>query len=70
MPRRSALRLTKRSVDALPCANKDTVFRDRNLAGFGVPVLPSGRKVFRFCIELLRIEVVCPKISKHIYVTI
>ena len=46
MPRRSAIRLTKRSVDALLCENKDTVFWDRDLAGFGVRVLPSGRKVF------------------------
>ena len=46
MPRRSTLRLTKRSVDALPPSDKDTVFWDRDLAGFGVRVLPSGRKVF------------------------
>jgi len=46
MPRRSTLRLTKRSVDALSSERKDTVFWDRDLAGFGVRVLPSGRKVF------------------------
>ena len=46
MPRRSTIRLTKRSVDALLPENKDTVFWDRDLAGFGVRVLPSGRKVF------------------------
>ena len=46
MPRRSAIRLTKRSVDALLSEDKDTVFWDRDLAGFGVRVLPSGRKVF------------------------
>ena len=46
MPRRSTIRLTKRSVDALSPASKDTVFWDRDLAGFGVRVLRSGRKVF------------------------
>ena len=46
MPRRSTIRLTKRSVDALVSERKDTVFWDRDLAGFGVRVLPSGRKVF------------------------
>ena len=46
MPRRSTIRLTKRSVNALLSQTKDTVFWDRDLAGFGVRVLPSGRKVF------------------------
>ena len=46
MPRRSTIRLTKRSVDALSPASKDTVFWDRDLAGFGVRALWSGRKVF------------------------
>ena len=46
MPRRSELRLTKRTVDALTVETKDTVFWDRNLAGFGVRVHASGRKVY------------------------
>lgn len=40
MPRRSTLRLIKRSVDALSSERKDTVFWDHDLAGFGVRVLP------------------------------
>ena len=36
MPRRSALRITKRTVDALCVADKDTLTWDRDLAGFGV----------------------------------
>ena len=46
MPRRSALRITKRTVDALRVADKDTVFWDRDLAGFGVRVHATGRKVY------------------------
>ena len=46
MPRRSNLRLTKRSVDALPTGPKDTVFWDRDLAGFGVRVYRTGRKAY------------------------
>ena len=46
MPRRSSIRLTKRSVDALRAADKDTLVWDRDLAGFGVRVHASGRKVF------------------------
>lgn len=46
MPRRSAIRLTEQSVDALLSKNKDSVFWDRGLAGFGVRALPSERKVF------------------------
>ncbi len=44
-PRRS-IRLTKRSVEALRAPDKDTLFWDRDLAGFGVRVHPSGRKVY------------------------
>ena len=36
MPRRSELRLTKRTVDALTVQTKDTVCWDRDLAGYGV----------------------------------
>ena len=34
MPKRSTLRLTTRSVAALPVTGKDTVYSDRDLAGF------------------------------------
>src|SRR5829696_5690354 len=43
MPR---VRLTKSSIDALPIANKDLVYWDAGLPGFGVKVTPAGRKVF------------------------
>ena len=46
MPRRSALRLTKRTVDALTAEAKDSVFWDRDLAGFGVRAHAAGRKVY------------------------
>ena len=46
MPRRSERRLTKRTVDALTVETKDTVFWDRDLAGFGVRVHATGRKVY------------------------
>jgi len=46
MPKRSGLRLTKRAVDALAVEEKDAVFWDRELAGFGVRVYPTGRKVY------------------------
>ena len=36
MPKRSTLRLTTRSVSALPATGRDTVHWDRDLAGFGV----------------------------------
>ena len=40
------IHLSKRTVDALVPDGKDTVFWDRDLKGFGVRVLASGRKVF------------------------
>lgn len=46
MPKRSELKLTKRAVDALEVEYKDAVFWDRDLAGFGVRVHPTGRKVY------------------------
>ena len=46
MPRRSELRLTKRTVDALTVQTKDSVFWDRDLAGFGVRVHATGRKAY------------------------
>ena len=46
MPRRSGLRITKRTVDALFVESGDAVFWDRDLAGFGVRVHATGRKVY------------------------
>ena len=46
MPKRSALRLTIRSVSALPAAGKDAFYWDRDLSGFGVRVQRNGRKVY------------------------
>ena len=46
MPRRSELRITKRTVDALTVDTKDTLFWDRDLAGFGVRVHATGRKLY------------------------
>ena len=38
--------LSKHVVDRLSVNGKDTIFRDRDLAGFGVRVYPSEKKVF------------------------
>ncbi|MCY4350407.1 MAG: Arm DNA-binding domain-containing protein [Thiotrichales bacterium] len=46
MPRRSTLRLTKCTVDPLEVEAKGTPFQDRNLAGFGVRVHATGRKLY------------------------
>ena len=46
MPKRSTLRLTTRSVAALPATGRDTVYWDRDLPGFGVRVQRNGRKVY------------------------
>ena len=46
MPKRSSLRLTTRSVAALPAIGRDAVHWDRDLAGFGVRVQRNGRKVY------------------------
>ncbi len=46
MPRRSERKLTKRVVDALSIEKDDAVFWDRELAGFGVRVYATGRKVY------------------------
>src|SRR3954454_2042751 len=40
------IRLTKSAIDSLPTPNKDTVYWDGGLPGFGVKVTPLGRKVF------------------------
>ena len=46
MPKKSTLRLTIRSVAALPVTGKDTVYWDRDFTGFGVRVQRNGRKVY------------------------
>ena len=46
MPKRSALRLTKRVVERLKAEDKDAIFWDRDLAGFGVRVHATGRKLY------------------------
>ena len=46
MPRRSTLTLCGRAVDRLSVEGGDRIFWDRELAGFGVRVYPSGRKVY------------------------
>ncbi len=46
MPRRSDTKLTKRVIDALSVEKDDAVFWDRDLAGFGVRVYATGRKVY------------------------
>ena len=46
MPRRSELALSSRAVDGLSAEEKDRIFWDRELPGFGVRVYPSGRKIY------------------------
>ena len=43
---RSTLRLTKRIVERLKAEDKDAIFWDRDLAGFGVRVHATGRKLY------------------------
>jgi integrase len=38
--------MTKSAIDGLPVAEKDMVYWDQGLPGFGVKVTPRGRKVF------------------------
>ncbi|BBF79506.1 tyrosine-type recombinase/integrase [Asticcacaulis excentricus] len=45
MPKKSAFRITKEAVDALP-ADKDAVYWDRDVKGFGVRVKPGGQKSY------------------------
>ena len=40
------LTLSKRIIDRLPVDDKDAVFWDRDLPGFGIRVYPSGAKVY------------------------
>jgi len=46
MPQPNYRTLSKRTVDRLSVDDKDTVFWDRELPGYGVRVYPSGRKVY------------------------
>ena len=46
MPARVSVKLTMRSVDALSSAERDAMFWDRDLPGFGVRVYRTGRKVY------------------------
>ena len=46
MPGNTAVKLTMRSVDALSTTNRDALFWDRDLQGFGLRVYRSGRKVY------------------------
>ena len=46
MPKRQERVISKRTVDALSVENRDAVFWDRNLPGFGVRVYPSGLKKY------------------------
>jgi hypothetical protein len=40
------IKLTKRSVESLAPASAPTLWRDAELAGFGVRVMPSGRRYY------------------------
>jgi integrase len=40
------IRLTKSIIDTLPTPEKEIVFWDRTLPGFGLKITPKGRKVF------------------------
>jgi Arm DNA-binding domain len=44
--RTSRIKLTKRSVESLPSGNRPAVCYDDRLAGFGVRVMPSGRRFY------------------------
>ena len=45
-PRVGAVKLSKRTIDALSVERGDKVFWDRELAGFGIRVHATGRKIF------------------------
>src|ERR1700730_8187572 len=43
---KSRIKLTKRSVESLPASAGASVWYDDKLAGFGVRVMPSGRRFY------------------------
>ena len=49
MPGKTALKLTKRTIEALFAEGRDTVFWDSELAGFGIRVYRTGRRVY--CVQ-------------------
>ena len=44
--RKNRIKLTKRSVESLPSAATSVVWYDDKLAGFGVRVMPGGRRFY------------------------
>ncbi len=46
MPKRCRLKINKREVDRLSVEDRDRVFWDSALPGFGVRVYPTGRKIY------------------------
>ena len=46
MPKRSTLKLTKRIVEKLKAEDKDAIYWDGELTGFGLRVRASGRKYY------------------------
>ena len=46
MARLSGRKISNRTVEALPVEDRDAVYWDRELLGFGVRVYPSGAKVY------------------------
>ena len=46
MPKRSQLRISKCAVEALPVEDRDVVFWDHELPGFGIRVYSSGRMFY------------------------
>ena len=46
MSQRQERTISKRTVDALSVEDRDTIFWDRDLQGFGVRIYPSGQKVY------------------------
>ena len=45
-PHMASLRISKRTVEGLSVEDRDAIFWDRELLGFGVRVYPSGAKVY------------------------
>ena len=46
MARLNSRTISRRTVEALPVGECETVFWDRELSGFGVRVYPSGSRVY------------------------